>query len=293
MIMIVILLMLMFCLLVFTPNKMMRNVQYIDKQKFYKKFNVQEVDLVKRGLFTNTDLDELKSFEENKALFGKLLLFFSYLGFIFKNPEFVNKFIFPRILKRSSGKYLQNSSKLKYKQPIYNYIILSSIASAFKPKRILEIGTYLGWGAASFKTIDHKIDVYTINPSVDNTSNNTITKKDVGSFAKKRKLKIKQIWADSTKYNFNKILPVDITFIDGNHQFSYVLKDLENSSKVTKKCIILDDYIPKNEAKNYGLIYGPWNEGVINAVDKFLINNPDTFKNSFWIKGTPYCVLLK
>lgn len=272
---------------------MMVNVQYIDKQKFYKKFNVREIDLVKRGLFTDKDLEELRAFEESKAIIGKLLLLFSYLGFILKNPEFVNTFIFPRILKSFSSKYLQNSLELKHKQPIYNYIILSSIAAVFKPKRILEIGTYLGWGAASFKMINQKIDVYTINLAIDNRSNNTITKKDVGSFAKKKKLKINQIWADSTKYDFNEISPVDITFIDGNHQFSYVLKDLENSSPITKKCIILDDYIPKNEAKSDGLIYGPWNEGVVNAVDRFLLDNPDTFKNAFWIKSTPFCVLFK
>lgn len=39
----------------------------------------------------------------------------------------------------------------------------------------------------------------------------------------------------------------DITFIDANHDYDFVVRDLCNSSKVTKKLIIMHDMNPPNE----------------------------------------------
>ena len=40
------------------------------------------------------------------------------------------------------------------------------------------------------------------------------------------------------------------------------------------------------------LIWGWHNKDVVNLADNFLENNPKVFKDAYWIKGTPVCVLI-
>ena len=166
------------------------------------------------------------------------------------------------------------------------------IAASFKPKTILEIGTYLGVGAASFKKAIPNCKVLTMNPKETGSTNNPVAAENIGVFYKKKKLKVTQIWADSTKFNYEKLPPIDVCFIDGNHVYEYVYKDLKNALSITKKCILLDDYVPKNE-NTKGIAYGPWSEGVVEATNDFLKKNASEYSKAYWIKGTKYSVIIK
>lgn len=270
---------------------------HIKKKDFYKFYKVKEVDLVAKKLFTLKDIEDLRKIEREKGLFEKVRLLFSYTPFIVRNPRFLFRFVFPKMSSYLgsilSSKKRQGKSKkidIRRESPILNCITKASIASAFKPKSILEIGTYLGWGAASFRKTMPYCEVYSMNLRDDRTSNNPINPELVGSFYRKKGLNIIQIWADSTKYNYSKLPPIDVVYIDGSHKYEDVYKDLKHASKIAKKCVIMDDYVPRDSDE---ILFGPWNEGVVKAVDDFVANQSNVFSNVYWIKDTPYCVLVK
>lgn len=266
----------------------------ISKSDYFKKFRVCEVDLIKAGLFTKKDVDELLYFTSRVSIFQKLNTLFCYFWFAIKHPRFLRTFLLPgivRVLKSPIIKSKGSSKKnLKNLDPVLSNALKASIAASFKPKRLLEIGTYLGWGAASFKTAIPNCEVFTINPKMDRSSNNPIIKKDVGSFYKKKGLKIRQIWADSTQFDYSELPKMDVVYIDGSHKYNDVLKDLNNSTAIVKKAVILDDYVPEGTLNQ---IYGPWNEGVVTAVNDFLRKRGKVYKYAYWIIGTPLCVLIK
>lgn len=275
----------------------MKKVIYIEKEVFERKFQVKEIDLVRKGLFTQEDIIEIDNIENRRSFLGKTYLLLSYTPFIIRNPRFLVSFVFPNAfdyyskifgIKKKIGK--NRGMVLRKKQPIQNCILKASIARAFKPGRLLEIGTYLGWGAASFKKAIPSCEVYTMNLRVDKASNNTIEVENIGSFYKKKGLAIKQIWADSTKYDYSKLPPIDIVYVDGSHQYNDVYKDLENASQIAKKCVILDDYVP---GTRYDMVFGPWNENVVRATNNFLKSHPCVFSKAYWIINTPFCVLVK
>ena len=278
----------------------MEKVQAIKKDIFYKKFKVKEVDLVKFGLFSEKDLVDLQKIERTGTFHEKVSRFLSYMKFSIKYPRFIYFFIIPKTsdyLFRILGfkrPVFSNQLKADVREihPISNCILKAGVAASFKPKVILEIGTYLGWGAASFKKVCPDCDVYTINPKNAKGRYNPIKNEDIGSFYKRRGLKVKQIWADSNYFDYSSIPQVDVTYIDGNHEYDYVYNDLEKTSKITKKSVILDDYIPKDRI-NSKAVFGPWNEGVIRATDDFLEDNPTLFSQAYWIEGSQLCVLVK
>jgi predicted O-methyltransferase YrrM len=268
-------------------------IEYIKKEDFYRKYKVKNIDLVKLGLFGISDLRDLNKMQNSFYLMGAIKKLYSYSVFSLKHPQFFKNFILKRFSSLLLGITQESKNDLKSSQTIKDCILLASIAASFKPKGVLEIGTYLGWGSASLKKACPSSDVYTINPKDDKYSNNPIDEQMVGSFFRKKKMKVNQIWSDSTRYDFSKLPVIDVSFIDGNHEYSYVLKDLYNVSKITKKCVIMDDYIPEDKAIRSDFIYGPWNEGVVRATNDFLRDNQNIFKKAYWIEGTDFCVLIK
>lgn len=278
----------------------MEQVKVIKKATFNKRFNVKEVDLVKFGLFSEKDLADLQKIEGAGTFYEKVSRLHSYMKFAIKYPRFIYFFIFPKTLDYLlrilgfNGSVSSNQINVDIREihPISNCILKANIAASFKPKVVLEIGTYLGWGAASFKTVCPDCEVYTINPRTSKGKYNPINNKDIGSFYKRKGLKVKQIWADSNYFDYSGMPQVDVTYIDGNHNYDHVFKDLEMTSKITSKSIILDDYIPKGRTDKKA-VYGPWNEGVVKATDDFLLKNPKLFNQAFWIEETQLCILVK
>lgn len=260
----------------------------ISKKEFFRKFGVKEIDLVKKGLFVQEDLDELSRFAGGTTFIQKIFLLPPYLLFALKNPNFVSTFILPKLGLFNEQAIKNRYLPLKDKNPIKNCILKASIAAVFNPKIILEVGTYLGWGAAAFKTACPKSEVYTMNSRENYKGNNPITYKKIGYFYRKKNLKINQIWADSAFFDYTSIPKPDVVYIDGNHSYNYVYRDLDNASKIARKCIILDDFVPRDSK-----YFGPWNEGVVKATCDFVKKNGGLFKDAFHIEDSPLCIFIK
>jgi predicted O-methyltransferase YrrM len=264
---------------------------------FKERFNVPDIDLVELGLFGEEDfklLEEAFGYLKGKRRF---LHFIKDFHVMVRNPKQIllnlDQVVFNQIkdLKKFSG---DQKRALKDRYPISDYILKASIAASFKPKTILEIGTFYGWGAASFKVAVPEATVYTINPKETVAANNPIMEGKVGEAFRKKGLLVHQIWADSTRFDFSTLPPIDVAYIDGNHNYEFVYQDLENTAKVVTKAVILDDYLPsKNSPRGEVRAWGPWNKSVTSAVDDFLRHHQNVFSQTYWIEETPIGVLVK
>lgn len=166
----------------------------ITQKLFEKKYRVPKIDLVKNGLFTSKDIDDLEKIENINSSFS--VMFFeaiSYLPFTIKNPEFLLRFILPKFFRFLSITIFPKNAKFCRRDidphsysVVINCTLKASIAAAFKPKSLLEIGTYLGSGGASFKVALPHCKVYTMCPREKNYANNPISQGKIGSFYKKR-----------------------------------------------------------------------------------------------------------
>lgn len=262
---------------------MLEQVTPISKQKFYEKFNVKELDLAANGLFTQDDISFINGFSKPSSTLTKFKKLYRYIPAIVRNPSLISSLFFSR-----------RTSKMVQDYPIVrNNSVKASIAKAFKPKKILEIGTYIGCGAAAFKTASPRSTVYSMNPKEDTDSNNPISMTHVGIFYKRKGIDIVQLWADSTKFDYLRLGAVDVSYIDGNHSYQFVFHDLINTSFITGKAIIIDDYAPRRLHNRYNSSYFPWNESVTAAVDKFVRDFGYLFKYAYYIEDTPYCILIK
>lgn len=272
-------------------------VTYLSKEEFYKKFGIKEIDLVDLGIFNDDDFKELeeifgylKGEKRLSHLINGIPYLISHFFQLLANADQIIKNQLKDIKKYSTDK----GTTLKDRYPISDYIMKASIVSGFKPKTILEIGTYFGWGTTSIKAASPKSIVYTMNPKENANANNPISENDIGKIYREKNLDAKQIWADSTKYDYKKLPEIDVTYIDGNHEYDFVYSDLTNTSKITKKAIVLDDYIPSKDSPRGDVrAWGEWNKAVVSAVDDFLRDNDKVFKCAYWIKETPICVLIK
>lgn len=268
----------------------MNRIKVITEKEFFTKYGIVSVDLIKLGFFSTTDFENWGVYENTESILNRVKLSFGYIPFILNNPSLINSLLIPTFFEilnsRFRNKNFVNTTILK------EYNLRVSIALAFKPKRLFEIGTYLGWGAAAFKAAIPDCNVFSMNPKNEKSSNNPIETKDVGIVFRQKLIKVKQIWANSKTFNYSRFGPVDVCYIDGNHSYEYVLSDLKHTALITTKCILIDDYVPKRYGNRDGLVYGPWNEDVVRATDDFISSYKD-YSNAFWIKGSKLAVIVK
>lgn len=264
-------------------------VKKISLQQFRKKFNLPDLNPWRKKLFNETDFkilqEESGMVRTHKKLQETIL---QIVPFVLKHPLILIK-DFKEILRsrlsQINNYYKASNTDITETFPFNDYKIKSQIIAAFKPKSLLEIGTATGWGIAAFKSVLPSCKCYTMNPKVS---------KDIGVVHRRKKIKVKQIWADSTKFDFNKIGKVDVSYIDGNHTYPFVYSDLVNCNKITKKLIILDDYIPSSdEPREPSIRWATYFLEVVKAVDDFLKNNPKAIKEAYWIRNTRICALIK
>ena len=127
--------------------------------------------------------------------------------------------------------------------------ILYKLIRILKPMIILEIGTYFGFTALGFARNTPGSLVYTIDickemridiPRLQKPF--VLPRKFVGEAFAKKKTRIRQIYGDSSKiktYSFLKKKIVDFAFIDGNHSFKGVVRDMQNVLKFMRKGSVL------------------------------------------------------
>lgn len=264
-------------------------VTSISDKTLFRKLNFSDNGHEVKSLFNQSDLSKLKLFESKTPIYIKLLNAFRFLIFLIYNPSALINIV----------KIHPNNKRLKKStnsiEPIRTCILKARITAAFHPRKTLEIGTYLGWGAASFKTISPSSMVYSINSRSDKgiTSNNQISNENVGQFYKQKGLHVYQLWGDSAKYDFTKLSPFDVVFIDGDHSYNHVTKDLEISFRLASKAILIDDYIPHPTHCPQRFIYGYWTHDVTTAVNDFLASNYQYFSSAYWIIDSKICLLIK
>lgn len=275
----------------------MINIKKITIAQFKKRFHVKEHDPFSSGKFT---IDDINKIQEDFGIIGvgKKLTTIPGLIKIFRHETFRVVTNLPKLfftqLSGITQYYSSKTKPIKNSYPFSDYVLKASIIAMVKPKRLLEIGTAQGWGIAAFKSVLPKCTCYTMSPRNTYGANNELPTHEIGWVFTSKGLTVNQIWSDSTKFHYNSFAPVDVSYIDGNHQYDFVYSDLINCNKITKKMIMLDDYIPSATSPRGGVLnWGWWNRDVVSAVRDFLKKYPKAIKEAYWIEQTPICVLLK
>lgn len=280
-------------------RNLIMKIKPISQKEFFKKHKAEEIRLVSSGIFTKSDYDEMcKEFGIQNVTNKLLQILKVELLLAIRNPVKVLLNLRRILNEQISGvkKHYNNETKsLDYRYPISDYAMKARVVKSFNPKKILEIGTWHGWGISAIKSACPEAECFTMNPKSNNEANNPINETKIGRVYKKLKLEINQIWANSMTFDFSKIPAVDVCYIDGNHEYDYVMNDIKNCTKISKKAVIIDDYIPSPSSDRGDVLTYAWNnKEVVNAVDDYLAKEGDKcYSAAYWIEGTPICVLIK
>lgn len=275
----------------------MLKVKHITKKGFFKKFNVKELDPFNNNVFSEEDINKI---QEDFGIIGigkKLQTIPELLKIFLKEPLRII-IRFPKLVKTHvfgiKQFYGVDKRSLKDSYPFSDYVLKASVMGAVAPRRLLEIGTARGWGVATFQVALPACQCYTMSPKNTLGANNELPTSEIGNAFRQKNLPIKQIWSDSLKFNYKSFGSVDVSYIDGNHAYKWAYSDLVNCNSITKKMIVLDDYIPTSDSpRGQVLTWGWWNEDVVKAVNDFLKTNPKDIKEAYWIENSPVCVLIK
>lgn len=142
--------------------------------------------------------------------------------------------------------------------PLSELSVLVKIIQHFKPKKIFEIGTYIGNTTLQMAANSNAL-IYTLDLPPKNRNQSDLFKifdptLDVYPDTPGVKLKdsrysyrVKQLYGDSYKFNFRSFYgKMDLVFVDGSHHFRYVYKDSQNAIKLlsSKGIVIWHDYAP-------------------------------------------------
>ena len=147
---------------------------------------------------------------------------------------------------------------------LVDQIVLLSLAQIIDPKKVVEIGTYLGYSATVLAMNLKNAVLYTIDlPKGDDVHNlkvdhgsiyedgaendNYLRKKQnidgevyLDNLSESELQRVELIKADSTKLNFSETFgDVSFVFIDGGHESHIIEKDTENARSVVSKGVII------------------------------------------------------
>lgn len=264
-------------------------VKAITVEGFKKKFKVKDQDPWSTGVFTVKDIETLKAQSGFVPFDRKLIELVKLIPVFLQEPVRIIKNI--RSLLKVYGShvfryYSEKKKNVKETFPFSDYALKATIIASFNPKRLLEIGTDRGWAITAFKSVLPECQCYTMEYRHDQGAGIMVKKKP--------RLKIKQIWANSLNYNYDKIAPIDVSYIDGNHHYDGVYADLVNCNIITRKVIILDDYIPgKKIPRDPSIAWADYFLEVVEAVGDFLRKYGNDFSSAFWLKNTRVCILIK
>ncbi len=141
----------------------------------------------------------------------------------------------------AANKFVEKSQGM---MDVNDYLALAATALHFKPKKIFEVGTYLGVTSDFFLSILPDCEVISIayiNPRwrfLGRQSNNSeLTKSQVGSLVdKQRRDRFTQLYGDSHKLDSQTLLKeygaFDLVLIDGDHSAAGVALDTELAKQI-------------------------------------------------------------
>lgn len=266
----------------------MKQVIPIAIGEFKKRYNVKEKNPWKTNVFTHEDILTLQNEAGVVSATTQTFQLITLLPVFVRNPwKFIKNL--PALLQGYVSRvmiyYQSKQADITLSCPFSDYTMRASIFSSFRPRTFLEIGTGKGWGIVAFKAVTPACRCYTVSPKLNTEIGTIVLKKDLG---------IQQIWEDSARLNFKQFGKVDVTYIDGNHTYEWVYSDLIHSAAITKKAIILDDYIPSPDAPRGNIArYAEFNADVVRAVQTYLRTHPNQFEDAYWLINTNLCVLIK
>lgn len=166
-------------------------------------------------------------------------------------------------------------------------VIISQLVKQSKPEKIFEIGTFDGRTTLNMaKNSPASSKIFTLDLGSEEIEELSKTphgdRKFIGKveagwrfIGKQGSEKISQLYGDSTKFNFQEFFgKINLLFIDGAHQYEYVLKDSDTALKfmAPEGIILWHDYNTS------------W-PGVTKALNELYNQNPH-FKNLKYISGT-------
>ena len=203
----------------------------------------------------------------------KLISFYLIIRlFVFRKLSFLGKKYYNQYISLNSQK-LDFKKDGRYTQDWFSYNIkyISRILFKYelqnKKLNILELGSYEGLSTVFFLTMLKHSNIYCVDPFVDFEENKD---KDFNKVYENFKYNTQKFenrirLSKSTSDNFfEKGIKekFDLIYIDGNHLYDFVKKDISNSLNFINKegIIVLDDYKLK----------GWWNDGVTRAIDYFI-----------------------
>lgn len=275
----------------------MKKIVHISMNDFRKIYDVLNIDPYILGRITEKDIVKMKHdfgiVDARKKIFDIVAL----LPLLPKElPRILRNF--PHIImshvNRVRAFYSPKNNSIVDIYPFSDYALKGNIIAAFKPRTLLEIGTSRGFGTVVFMSLLKHARCFTLNPKNNEGANNPIKNKEIGEVFKGKKLNITLLYKDSQTFDYSSLPSIDACYIDGNHEYQYVYNDLKNCAKITKKIVMLDDYIPTaNSPRGDVFGWGWWNADVVRAVTDYITKYPKSFKVGYWIKGTPICILIK
>ena len=141
----------------------------------------------------------------------------------------------------------KNTTSLKFKQDMIEFL-----GDDYKDKTCLEIGSHRGYTTRVLSFLFKKVISCEINDELRSFSQNLNNDRD--------NIEYNNIDVYNTPWNFSSI---DVVFIDCNHEYSHVMRDIRNAIELAtdgqELLMILDDYGLDN----------PW-KGVKEAVEDYL-----------------------
>ena len=131
----------------------------------------------------------------------------------------------------------KNTTSLKFKLDLINYL-----GDDYKDKICLEIGAHKGYSTRILSFLFKKVISCENNQEYMDFSKNLNADRD--------NIEYNSMDVYDTPWNFDNI---DVVFIDCNHEYSYVMRDIKNAIKLAKEnqelLLIFDDYGLDNEWK--------------------------------------------
>lgn len=123
-----------------------------------------------------------------------------------------------------------------------DYLVLHCLLKKYSShiKRFLEVGTNSGMGTKIIKnSLGNNSEVYTLDlpKELQHVSNEY----PGAGLAKMCDLPFKQLYGDSTKFDYTKIYPIDGWFVDAKHSYDNVLHESAEAIKSKSKLIMYHD----------------------------------------------------
>ena len=179
-------------------------------------------------------------------------------------------------IEKSKYDYLNDHNSFLGSLSLDNRITMGLLVNHFRIKSVIEIGTLFGFTANFFNSMELEVttvDNYTWEPF-------EMTPEEHKEFTRNvLHIDVNQVvlnLEEDSRDQMRKKCPrnVDMVFIDADHKYDSVIKDLEYAYETATKLIVGHDYLP--------VVH----QDVVDAVDKFVDKNNlklETKGNLFYI----------